>query len=463
MAGAGNVGPQATMQALAAAPAPGGTGPGGVNALRGSPSPAPPTQPAAGRTSGGDKGVVSSELSMPDIGKIPVPGFDINGHGDTRIYGEGAKKTKKDYQQAAIDAGFDVFDEGGNLATLPINEGGIIDPAFLAAIGLGNNPGLSAKMSELPDLFKQYQTAYAAENTTAAKQAQAKIIGNLKAAKQGGLKVDPEGLFNFYASGEGAGTWAPAPTDPTQSPPGIENGTIGEDGSVNLGTIDLDAAKAGLPDQLLKWINENPESGKAILDWIASLQARDDRQLGIDAYQQYGEHLENDPVRNAMEEWVSGGPRYSMSPEIVDAMKSKDRSLAGRQAAEAERILREQAAGRGQPTGVNAGELLRTRADIFGRMSERLTDTDIKAAQQKAQDEQVYWNELLGGNAALSGPLASYYGSLASLIAGTPGLANTGNPLTGMMEDPDDDAAMGAADWTAILASLGGAGLQAAF
>lgn len=441
--------------------APTGTGPGAIGGLRGTPSAIPPiaTAAPAGRASGGDKGVVAQGLSLPDPGKLVVPGLDLGPSGDKKVYGEGARKTEKDYQQAAIEAGFDVFDEAGNLTALPLNEGGIIDPAFLASIGLGNNPGLSAKMSELPDLFKQYQTASASGNTTAAKQAQAKIIGNLKAAKQGGLKVDPEALFNFYTSGEGAATWAPPPGEPTQNPPGLEEGTIGEGGEVDLGNLDLDAAKAGLPDQLLKWINENPEAGKSILDYLGGLQSRDDRQLAIDSLQQgLGTLLAEDPTRAAMYDYLEGGPQYALDPATVEKMKTSGRTMYGEGLAGLDADLRAAAGRAGVPTSNLAALSAQGRQALLSRLLEGERSTDIQAALQNQADRQQYFGNLDRAQASLLGPMAAYQGSLASLIAGAPGLANTGNPLAGLAEfrasqEAMDPGALGARDWLPVAAT----------
>jgi hypothetical protein len=283
------------------------------------------------------------------------------------------------------------------------------------------------------------------------------------------------GNLDYASILSGASTWQPE-TPPEEGPgdevpvgeptlvqkpgaPGVVEPGLG--GDVTLpGPVDPDSP---IPD----WIKKaSPENQKAYLDWLAYEQSRGDRQTAIDEYGQYGDYLANDPTRTAMQDWISQGPRYSMDPALVDAMKAKNRSFAGNQAAEEARLLREGAARSGQPTSTTGGSLARARAGIFDTMAGRNIDIDVDAARQKAADEAQYWNTLMGGNASLTAPMGSYYGSMAGLIAGTPGLAQTGNPMAGMADyklaqEQMNAGAMKGSDWLSTLMQGGGMAAQA--
>lgn len=339
-------------------------------------------------------------------------------------------------------------------------------PAFFADAGLTDNPDMRdhffALANAVEDLRKiQAEGPDAPDYQKRLNTALDKIQGKTSRLSELGWNFDVNALFE--------GGVAPAGTPPAQPPSGSP-GTVdppagdgGTPGDVDLGEINPDVP---IPDWLKN--TTDPEIVKAWLDWLGYEQARDDRQVAVDYYGAYGDYLENDPTRASMEAWIGGGPRYTLTPEIIDAIKANSRSMAGSQAASAEQILRERAAGLGQPTGTSSGDLLRARADIYGNLSQQLSQVDIDAARQKTEDEKNYWNTLLGGVQTLGAPMGGYYGGMAGLIAGAPNLAGTGNPYAGMADfllaNEQANAGPGAMhgrDWVGVGAGAAGSALGA--
>lgn len=417
----------------------GNVAPQAVKTAEAPPPETPATADSKARTTGNTRQtVVESPLSLPDPGKVVIPGLDITPNsGGSTVKGEGNKKTDKGYQDAAAAAGYgDAFDESGKLAKLPLDENGGVDLKFLASIGFGNNKGMTEKITSLPDLFRQFLVGQETKDTQAAAQAQKKILDALQDLKRNGLDLDKEALFNYYTSGEGAATFLPPSDEPAQVPPGVINGVVDPGtGDVTLGSLDPAHMKEGLSNEMLDWISKNPEAGKAILDWFGGLQSRDDRQTAINSFQGgLGDLLKNDPTRNAMYDFLGQGPHYTYDDATINKMKTAGREQYGAGLSSLDQQLRDTAAARGIPTSDLAGMNVQARSGLLGGLLDSERNVDITAAQQRAKDLNDYFSQLNAGQSSLVGPQAAYYGSLANLIAGTPGLAQTGNPLAGVAQ-----------------------------
>lgn len=209
-------------------------------------------------------------------------------------------------------------------------------------------------------------------------------------------------------------------------------GTFGQPGGggqdVNLGSINPDSP---IPD----WLKTaDPATSKAWLDYLGYQQSRDDRQLAIDAYGGLADLYANDPTRKAAYDYLDKGPNYTLDAATVDRMKTQGRTQAGYGLSSLDQSLREAAAQAGVPTGTLSALAASGRTDILNNLLGQNRQLDIQAALQRGQDEQQYMNNLFNAQGTLVGPQASYYGGLAGLISGSPGLAQTGNPLSGLAE-----------------------------
>lgn len=350
------------------------------------------------------------------------------------------------------------FGEDGVLKSLPVGADGQIDRTALAQMlsdaGLNENPEFKAKILEIPDLLQKYREAIVSGDKQMQTSALKVLNDTLDAAKAHGLPFDIDAFVNTYGT----------PTTGETPPPNPTPGEIGEGGEVTLPGTSL---PKGIPDEIIALANGDPELAKALFDWLGHQEGRADRQLAIDSLQQgLGGLLANDPTRKAMYDELAKGTQYTLDPATVEKMKTAGRTMYGEGLTGLDANLRAAAAAAGVPTSNLAALSAQGRQSLLSNLLAGERGTDIEAAYRNQADRQQYFQNLDRAQASLLGPMAAYQGSLASLIAGAPGLANTGNPLAGLAEfrasqDAMDPGAMTSRDWLPVGAGLVGSGLGA--
>ncbi len=447
-----------SMRTLAVQPASSTTTGGRMGA------PEVPPEAVAGQGHQDDPGADKGPIPAPPSTTTPPPvGYDYSSGGPNEQKGPPEGFFDNPAYSQYIDP------TTGMISSFPMDQAAMNQ--WIADAGLADNPkvagwlsGIGKAMAKLQAAIEQGGSDFA--NTTAYKtnlKYLNDLVGNLSGH---GWNFDVNALVGGLTGGDGGATDGGG--GGASAGPGSSLGD-----ALNPGGIDPTTGRPILASSnpgafsIPNWMqNMDPALAASMMDWLTGQQKQANQQTAVDYYGGYMDYLNNDPTRGAIGDWLGQGPQYTLSPEVVDAMKASGRSLAGSQAAEAERLTRNNAASLGQPTSTGAGTLLRARADIYGNLAQGNNQIDIEAAKQKAADEERYWNELLGGNAALVGPMGGAYGSMASLITG--GLPNVGNPMQGMadyrlQQQQMDPGAMKARDWLATGAGFGGAALGGLF
>jgi hypothetical protein len=309
--------------------------------------------------------------------------------------------------------------DAGQLAQYQDDPGGL--DAYLASVGIDRG-------SKAYNKVINYMNVYA-------KHAGADPTGQGKVYKRTAGKLDDLSDWMTKHGGDIGGYGAPAPgggggndggvdpfqdvTDTTQDP---------TTGDWNLGEVDPNAAKSD-------WMfSDKPDLAQIQLAWLANQQARSDREAAVNAYGGLEDYLNNDPTRQAMYDFLGEGPHISMDEDTIRRMKGTGREQYADALTSMDQDSRAMAGQAGVPTSDLAGLRARTRGASLRDLLGNERNIDIQGALSKGQDLSNYYGQLNAAQGALVGPMASYYGGLAGLLAGTPGLAQTGNPMAGIPE-----------------------------
>lgn len=255
------------------------------------------------------------------------------------------------------------------------------------------------------------------------------LAGRVGAAT--GQTVDPYSIG--FGPAEAAGT--PTTDDTTTTAGPGTTTTVNDDGSIDLGQVDPNAPKEN-------WMfSKDPEMAQVQMQWEGYQEARGDRQAAIDTYQKYLDSLDTDPTRTAAYDFLGNGPNYTFSQDDLDRMKAGNAETYGDTVDSAMSSAREQAAALGVPVTDLTSQMAEARVGAGRSLASADRNMDIEYARQRNADLQQYYQNLLNAQSGLVGAKGSAYGSMAGLISGAPGLASTGNPMSGVAQYRLDEAA----------------------
>lgn len=192
------------------------------------------------------------------------------------------------------------------------------------------------------------------------------------------------------------------------------------------------------PDEWIKKLfGEHPDAAKLaelVLNWDAMKLSRDDRQLAIDEFMRGNEGLLDSERRRMLDEFITAGPNETYSADDIAKMKAANAEGYGDDVEMMDANLKEYAAALGVDPSSLAGIGVAERARAGRGLTAADRGIDLEAARTRAQDRDRWFSQSLSAEGALTGTESQYYQQLAALLAGTPGLIQSGNPLAGLAD-----------------------------
>jgi hypothetical protein len=376
------------------------------------------------------EGATGESLIIPPDAEIPEPAPSGDGGGGGGNDG---------YAPSPEDPWAGWFNEDGVLTSIGLKMTTEQMNEFLNGTGIGNYPRSETAFRDLMQALSTYAKLPSTDGT-AAQNLRNQIKGLVHdfnnsgwVNKGGGKKLDRVTLLesarggggDWGAGGDGGGGDGGGGDGEGESDPPIE--------LVDPPNYDYER----VPEWIRKLIGEHPDAAKlweTMLSWDAMQLGRDDRELAVNEFQKAHEGIFDSERRRLLDEFISAGPQETYSADDIAKMKAANAEGFGNDVEMMDADLREYAAALGVDPSSLAGIGVAERARAGRALTSADRGIDLEAARVRAADDDRWFSQALAGEGALTGVEAQYAQQLAALLAGVPGLIQTGNPLAGLAD-----------------------------